>query len=104
MSFQNQKKESLVLILAKLQSEDIISDNLTEKELFEALVQYVEQLIQGDFNRLMSILYRIDVSEEKVRAALENNKEELSAGYIIASMLVEREIEKMKFRANYRSK
>lgn len=67
---------------------------------FEALVEYIDDLIQRDFNKLISILYRVDVSEEKLKRALHQNPE-IPASRIITTMLLERELEKRKWRAMY---
>ena len=72
-------------------------------EKFEVLVAYVDFLIQTDFNKLISILYRVDVSEEKLKVALqENNNTPISR--VIATMLLKRELEKRKWRTLYEQK
>lgn len=71
--------------------------NAVEKPSFEALVGYIEDLIQRDFNKLISILYRVDVSEEKLKVALRENPE-VPASRIIATVVLERELEKRKWR------
>ena len=72
------------------------------EEHFETLVKYVDFLIRTDFNKLISILYRVDVSEEKLKRALQKN-EYTPTCRVIATMLLEREIEKRKWRALYRT-
>ncbi|HLS29684.1 MAG TPA: hypothetical protein VK021_02385 [Flavobacteriaceae bacterium] len=71
---------------------------------FEALAAHLEHLINNDFNGLLSILYRIDVSEEKIKRALAQKKNTESAGETIANLLVERQLTKLKFRAEYKKK
>ncbi|WP_372473901.1 hypothetical protein AB4865_01120 [Capnocytophaga sp. ARDL2] len=68
---------------------------------FEALVEYIDDLIQRDFNKLISILYRVDVSEEKLKKALQENKHTPTC-QVIATMLLERELEKRKRRTLYK--
>ncbi|PWN71562.1 hypothetical protein C1631_002760 [Chryseobacterium phosphatilyticum] len=80
-----------------------VKQNDTEEKLFFALAEYLEQVIQTDFNKLLGILYRVDVAEEKVRQALAENKNQ-SSGQVIATLLIEREQEKIKTRALYRNK
>ncbi|CAI9686897.1 hypothetical protein EAVNVH72_03526 [Elizabethkingia anophelis] len=93
----------IFLIADKLQLEEVSSQHSNEAK-FEALAHYLDELIQSDFNRLLSILYRIDVSEEKVKKALAENKDKFPAGQIIAVLLIERETQKIKLRAKYSKK
>ncbi len=71
-------------------------------DLFSELSAYLDELITSDFHKLVSILYRMDVSEAKVRTALANAPDGISAGEIIARLMVEREQEKMEWRKKYR--
>ncbi len=91
------------LIADKLQI-DGFSAKHSQEEQFEALVFYLNHLIQSDFNRLLSILYRIDVSEDKVKSALALDAGKQSSGHTIARLLIERETEKIKLRAKYSKK
>jgi hypothetical protein len=77
--------------------------NSSESLNFLKLVDHLEYLIKNDFNKLISILYRIDVSEEKAKKALAEKEENESSGYILAKLLIEREKEKIKFREKYRN-
>ncbi|AIM39116.1 hypothetical protein KO02_22355 [Sphingobacterium sp. ML3W] len=100
----NIKKHYTILSIAdKLQIHEVISKN-SNKEKFEVLARYLDRLIQSDFNQLLSILYRIDVSEEKVKNVLFENQNKIPAGELIAQLLIERENEKIKLRAKYSKK
>ncbi|MCL1672898.1 hypothetical protein SAMN05421866_2356 [Chryseobacterium oranimense] len=88
------------LIADKLQIDEVLSKR-SNQEKFEALADYLDGLIQSDFNRLLNILYRIDVSEEKVKRALAENQNKVPAGQVIAKLLIERETEKIKLRVKY---
>ena len=92
---------------------DIVKDlELSDKNVqeesyetqFEMLSQFIDHLIQTDFNRLLSMLYRVDISEEKLKLKLGENKNEQFSSRIIAQLLIDREIEKIASRAKYRSK
>ncbi len=73
------------------------------REQFEDIVSFLDDLIRNDFNRLLSILYRVDISEEKLKRKLAENKESaISSAEIIAQLLIEREKEKIITRAKYR--
>jgi hypothetical protein len=93
--------DSIRVIAEKLQLSEVLVRSSNEQK-FEVLSGYLDGLIVSDFNKLLSILYRIDVQEEKVKKALVENKDKISAGMVIAKLLIERETEKIKLRAKYR--
>lgn len=97
-SNQNDKSLALEKVLKLFQVQ--LHNPINEDEKFEMLASHLDALIQSDFNALIHILYRIDVSETKLNEALSQNKNEL-AGRIIAKLLIERELEKIKLRAKY---
>ena len=53
------------------------------------LIAYINDCIQHDFNKLVQLLYRIDVSEEKLKYILQLNPNE-DAAKLIAAVIVER--------------
>ena len=86
---------------------EVSTENLNEKSYetqFEMLTQFIDHLIQTDFNRLLSILYRVDISEEKLKSKLAESKDQQFSSRIIAQMLIDREVEKIASRAKYRFK
>ena len=96
-----EKKLAIREVYSQLNKEVSIEKNISFGEQFEVLVAYVDFLIQTDFNKL--ILYRVDVSEEKLKVALqENNNTPISR--VIATMLLKRELEKRKWRTLYEQK
>jgi hypothetical protein len=56
---------------------------------FEQLAAFINQLIDRDFSRLVQILYRLDVSEAKLKSILIENPTG-DAGEMIAHLIVER--------------
>lgn len=71
---------------------------------FKVVVDFINDLIQNDFNRLLSILYRVDISEEKLKLKLAEHKDrKIPSAEIIANLLIEREEEKITSRKKYRS-
>ncbi|MCB0496998.1 MAG: hypothetical protein KDC79_12740 [Cyclobacteriaceae bacterium] len=68
-------------------------------EFVKELSKAIQYLIDTDFERLMQILYRIDVDENKVKLAfgLENNVADE-----LALLVIEREKQKVLTRAKYR--
>jgi len=73
------------------------------EELKEKLAGYLNSLMLSDYNKLIAILYRIDISQEKAVAALAENAEKESAGETLARLIIERQLEKEKTRRKYRS-
>jgi hypothetical protein len=73
---------------------------------FEAFRQYIikqiNELINKDFQHLLFILYRIDVSEEKVKNLLQANNGE-NAAAIIADLIIERQRQKILSRQQFKS-
>jgi hypothetical protein len=67
----------------------------------EQLLLLINQLINTDFEKLASILYRIDVSEKKLKRLLSDNPDTI-AGLLIADLVIERLIEKKKSREKFR--
>lgn len=82
-------------------STDLIQ--LNTGDLFQELSNYLNHLVDTDFNKLVALLYRIDVSEQKVRMALANPPINRSAGEIIAQLIIDREQQKIEWRRKYRS-
>jgi uncharacterized protein YwgA len=67
----------------------------------EQLSLLINQLINTDFEKLAGILYRIDVSEKKLKKLLADNPG-MDAGQLIAGLVIERLIEKKKSREKFR--
>ena len=71
------------------------------EELKLALSGYINYLISNDFNKLMRILYRVDVSEKTLKINLQN--QESDPGTIIAEMIIERQLQKNKTRNQFKT-
>ena len=65
-----------------------------------ALAEKVNELISTDFSKLILALYRVDVSEEKLKKLLNENPN-TDAGLLIADLLIERQAEKIRSRQQY---
>jgi phage-related minor tail protein len=70
------------------------------QELRKVLIRRIEELIEKDVEKLKWILYRIDVNEKKVHEALATN-EQLHYPEVLADLIIERQIEKAKTRAQF---
>jgi hypothetical protein len=77
--------------------------NISDKELKETLTQYVNHLINYDFEKLIFHLYRIDVNEAKMKQLLEQKNGENAAG-LIADLIIERQVEKIKSCQQFRQR
>jgi len=72
-----------------------------ENELENQLAEKINILIQRDFEALVQLLYRIDVSEKGLRGILDSDSGE-DAGRIIARLIMERQWQKIESRRRYR--
>lgn len=90
-------KKSLAELLDRGQNTDIT----TGPGYREQLAVYINELINTDFEKLASILYRVDVDEKKLKKLLADNPD-TDAGLLIADLVIERQIEKKKSREKFR--
>jgi hypothetical protein len=77
-----------------------INDEGRFAEMRKILLQRIEELLEKDVEKLMWILYRIDVNEGKVRKMLEENSS-LNYAEVLTDLIIERQIEKAKSRQQY---
>lgn len=78
----------------------VLPDEISLDELQIQLSAHINQLIQTDFEKLIYLLYRIDVSEPKLKQLLQQYPEE-DAGKIIAALIIDRQLEKIKTRQQF---
>ena len=76
---------------------DCFSLKASENNFAELLAEKINYLIVNDFNKLIQILYRADISEQKLKGMLAENKTE-DAGKLIGDLFVERQMQKIKSR------
>ena len=69
----------------------------------QVLAESINALLLSDFPKIVSILYRVDISEAKLKLILAQNPG-IDAGLIIADLMIEREKEKTRSRQQYKSK
>jgi len=82
----------------KLLEEVLVLENpedLKNEDILSKLAEEINQLILVNFERLVQLLYRIDVSEMKLKILLKENPDQ-DAGKIIASLIIERQLQKIK--------
>jgi hypothetical protein len=69
-------------------------------EIHSQLSTYINTLIKDDFDKLITYLYRIDVNEQKLKALLQQAQGE-DAGNIIATLIIERQQQKIESRRQF---
>ena len=79
-----------------------LPENISFELLKERLSSHINFLIQSDFQKLASILYRVDVSESKLKNLLKENQG-FDAASIITDLVIERELQKIRSRQEYRN-
>ena len=79
------------------------SENAVETydSLKEYLTQKVAEMMDNDFERFLNNLYRIDINERKIKEVL-IDKNILSIPEKIAELIIERQIERIKYQRMYK--
>ena len=72
-------------------------------EVMAKLEPYVAHLLTGNMNDVFSLLYRLDVSEEKVKFILFGDHEEQTSK-LLAEAILQREIIRRYYRLKYSAK
>jgi hypothetical protein len=75
------------------------ASQITYEQAFIKIMRVVEDLLERDFNGLVNILYRIDVSETQLKKALAASTEDPAS--IITDMIFKREMQKVATRRKY---
>ena len=76
---------------------DLDSQTATSESFVAELSHAINELIKTDLSRLINILYRLDVNEEKLRKILKENQFS-DAGDLIAKLVIERQMQKIESR------
>jgi len=90
-------KNEQVLEEVSKELEVIVKDDSITKQV---LVEKINELINNDFQKLVSILYRMDVSEIKLKKLLNENAG-TNAAIIIVELMIERQAEKIRSRQQF---
>lgn len=67
----------------------------------EQMAACIDEYIQHDFEKLVQLLYRLDVSEVKLKNILAAHPYE-DAGKLIAALIIERQLEKIRSKEIYK--
>jgi hypothetical protein len=69
-------------------------------DLLQSLAAEINDLILVNFERLIQLLYRIDVSEQRLKQLLKEHPDQ-DAGLLIAGLIIERQAQKKKFMQEF---
>jgi hypothetical protein len=94
--------DDLIFFINKELSAEL-PEKISYTEIQAKLAAYINNLIKNDFDKLIAYLYRIDVNEQKLKLLLQQFPEE-DAGSIIASLIIERQQQKIKTREQFRQR
>ena len=110
---RSKKEEKFVLLTAEQVRKDFAmfgmdvqfsgNVNFAYEELFEQLKVYIEDLLSVDSEKLMSLLYQIDLSEKEL-AKNDPNVQFETIPEIITHKILERELKKVLMRTYFKEK
>jgi uncharacterized protein YqgQ len=86
--------------LVKLIGQELVHKTDGWSELRTALAVWVNDLIQHNLTELIRVLYRVDISENKLKFLLREKVGE-DAALIIADLIIERQLQKIKTRQQF---
>ena len=93
-------KELIEILKADLAIQ--LPEEVNMDRLRSVLAVYINDLIEKNFQQLVNILYRLDVSEEKLKQMLHSKHED--AGLIITDLIIERQNQKLASRNRFQQK
>ena len=77
-------------------------EEISYEDLQQKFSAFIDDLIKNDFSVLISLLYKVDVSENKLKQLLKEQSGEDASG-IIAKLIIDRLIQKIESRKNFHS-
>ena len=93
MSIRYEEEMSLLL-------KDAVLPNAKNEDILQQLARLINDLIVHDFERLIRILYRVDVDERKLKKMLHDHPQQ-DAGILIAELLIDRQLQKEHFKKTF---
>ena len=110
---RSKKEEKFVLLTAEQVRKDFAmfgmevqfsgNVNFAYTELFDQLLVFIDKLLSEDSEKLMSLLYQIDLSEKELSKKVPNIEFE-TIPEIITHKILERELKKVLLRAYFKEK
>lgn len=98
MQDKNDKAEILLQELEAVKEKDAVTNNLRQK-----LSGHINDLINSDFEKLVQLLYRLDIDEKKLKKVLQDNPGQ-NAGEMISDLIIERQLQKIKSRQQFKQR
>ena len=78
----------------------VTAENPSRKEeVRQQLILAIQYLIENDFNKLVQILYRVDVNEENLKRMLGEGATD--ASMLIADLIIHRQLEKLHTKRSF---
>lgn len=96
------EQDNIFLVQKQLSEEFNIQPVSRYEEWMRELAAAINHLVQTDFTRLANTLYRLDVSEARLKQVLQQEAD-TNAGELIAALIVERQLEKINTRSRFRA-
>ena len=75
----------------------------TKENMLQMLEEKIRELIQHDMHTLISLLYRMDVSEARLKHTLQSAPDQ-DAAQLIAALVIERQAQRIQSRRNFSGK
>lgn len=93
--------EDTIIETFELDPQRIIAKEDTDQmaKVRDVLIQRIDELIRHDFEKLKWILYRIDISEQKLTQTLKTSDQD--AATVMADMIIARQLEKAESRKKF---
>lgn len=90
-----QSGQAVYELVEQLQKVDESAGNTDSyQQLQQELAIHINDLINENFSLLISILYRLDISEQKIKMFLRQSNNSTAAD-IISGLIIERQLQKM---------
>ena len=89
-------------ILSQNLETDLLVNNQAWEQLRNTLIDFLDNLMRTDTNRLYYYLYRIDVSEKRIKKAVSETNNQVLTAALLADLILERTLEKVKTRLAYK--
>jgi hypothetical protein len=90
--------ESIDSLLLKINNQLSIFE---KEELKSQLIFYINHLLLNDFNKLVWLLYKVDVNEEKLKMLIQESPQ-TDAAILISELLIQRQQEKIISKQNFK--
>ncbi len=95
MQDKNGTTEILLQQLETVNEKDAVTSDLLQR-----LSEHINDLVNSDFEKLVQLLYRLDIDEKKLKKVLQENPGH-NAAEMIAGMIIERQLQKIRSRRQF---